>query len=208
MGQDFIHPSDVVKKIQDRFKKLEGYSANFKVNIRENNKSRNVRGRVYYRKGGKLRFNFTNPPGDIIVSDGKKMWVYVSRLRAVGVQDLKYKKNGKSIYDTTSYKGLVRLFHRYHYRFDKVDQPREVDGGKFFVLELKEKVSSGGYEKLILFVNPGNYQIEKISAFSASGRKVDLSFTNIDRKSPIAANLFTFKITDNMKEVENPLTTD
>lgn len=204
----FLHPSDVVKEIQKRFKNTKSYSANFSLNIKENNKSRTSRGKVYFKGGGKLHFDFSNPPGDKIISDGKKMWVYVNRLRAVGVQDLKYKKNGKSIYNTTSYEGLVRLFERYHYRFDEVNQPRNEKGKEYFILDLKEKVSSGGYEKLKLYVDPSTYQIEHVSAWSASGRTVELSFSNIDRDDSISDDLFQFKVTDNLKVVENPLTTD
>lgn len=205
---EFLHPSDVVKEMQQKFKSLKSYSASFSLDIKENAKSRTSRGKVYYQSGGKLHFAFSSPAGDKIVSDGKKMWVYVERLRAVGVQDLKYKKDGKSIYDTNSYEGLVRLFQRYHYRFDDVEQPRDVGGKKYFVLELKEKVSSGGYEKLLLYVSPETYNIEKLSAWSASGRTVDLKFSDITPNDTIPGDYFQFKVTDNMKVVENPLTTE
>lgn len=208
-SEPFLHPSDVVREMQKKFKDTKSYQAKFTIDIQENKKNRSSSGVASFQRGGKLNFTFNQPAGDTIISDGKKLWVYVARLRAVGMQDLNTTgKDGKNIYDTASYEGLVRLFQRYHYRFDDSAQPRQIEGGNYYVLELKEKVSSGGYEKMILYVNPQTYLIERITAFSPSGRQVKLRFSSIELNTDLPASLFQFKGSENIRVVENPLTTD
>lgn len=205
----FLHPSDVVREMQKKFKDIKSYQAKFIIDIQENKKNRSSSGVASFQRGGKLNFTFSQPPGDTIISDGKKLWIYVARLRAVGMQELNTTgKDGKNIYDAASYEGLVRLFQRYHYRFDESTQPRQIEGNNYYVLELKEKVSSGGYEKMILYVNPQTYLIERITAFSPSGRQVKLRFSSIELNTDLPASLFQFKGSENIKVVENPLTTD
>lgn len=205
----FIHPSDVAKAMQAKFKSLKSYQADFSLNIKDANKTKNSSGTATYGEGGKLNFTFSQPAGDVIVSNGQMLFVYVARLRAVGKQPLKSKdKDGKALYSAGTAEGLNNLFRRYHYRFDKPEQPREVEGGKYFILDLKEKEITGGYDKITLFVDAETSLIQKMRASSPSGRTVELNFSNIKLNPPIDAKIFQFKDPDNAKIVDNPLTTE
>jgi len=205
----FVHPSDVAKAMQAKFKSLKSYQADFTLNIKDGNKTKTSSGTATYGEGGKLNFTFSQPAGDVIVSNGQMLFVYVARLKAVGKQPLKSKdKDGKALYSAGTAEGLANLFRRYHYRFDKPEQPREVDGGKFFLLDLKEKEITGGYDKITLFVDAESYLIQKMRASSPSGRTVELGFANIKLNPPIDAKLFQFKDPENAKIVDNPLTTE
>ncbi|MCS6983661.1 MAG: outer membrane lipoprotein carrier protein LolA [Leptospiraceae bacterium] len=204
----FVHPTDVVRAVQQRFQNLKTYSAKFFIEIKESQKNKESSGLVYYQKGGKLNFTFHQPPGDVIVSDGKKLYVYVARLRALGIQDLQLTKEGKNLYETASPDGMMRLFQRYHYRFQNPQQPVTIEGATYYVLELKEKVASGSYEKILVYVNPQSYLIERMVAFSPSGREVRLRFANIELDRDLPASLFQFQATEGMRVVENPLATE
>lgn len=208
-ADSFVHPSDVARAMQSKFKALKAYQADFSLSIKDMNKTRVSSGVATYGEGGKLNFTFTQPSGDMIVSNGHTLFVYVSRLKAVGKQPLKTKdKDGKSLYSAGSAEGLSNLFRRYHYRFDKPEQPREVEGGKYFILDLKEKEITGGYDKITLFVDPQTYLIQKMRASSPSGRNVELTFSNIKLNPQVDPKLFQFKEPDNVKIVDNPLTTE
>lgn len=208
-ADSFIHPSDVARQMQAKFKALKGYQADFSLSIKDTNKTRVSSGVATYGEGGKLNFTFSQPAGDVIVSNGQMLYVYVARLKAVGKQPLKNKdKDGKSLYSAGTAEGLSNLFRRYHYRFDKPEQPRETDGGKYYILELKEKEITGGYDKITLLVETESYLIHKMRASSPSGRSVELTFSNIKLNPVIDAKLFQFKEPDNAKIVDNPLTTE
>lgn len=208
-ADSFVHPSDVARQMQAKFKSLKTYQADFSLSIKDLNKTKVSSGVATYGEGGKLNFTFSQPVGDIIVSNGQTLFVYVAKLKAVGKQPLRSKdKDGKSLYAAGSAEGLSNLFRRYHYRFDKPEQPREVEGGKFFILDLKEKEITGGYDKITLYVHSETYLIEKMRASSPSGRIVELTFSNIRLNPAVDAKLFQFKEPENVKIVDNPLTTE
>lgn len=208
-ADSFVHPSDVARQMQAKFKSLKSYQADFSLSIKDLNKTKTSSGVATYGEGGKLNFTFSQPAGDIIVSNGQMLYVYVARLKAVGKQPLKSKdKDGKSLYAAGSAEGLSNLFRRYHYRFDKPEQPREVEGGKYFIMDLKEKEITGGYDKITLYVQAETYLIEKMRASSPSGRTVELTFSNIRLNPGIDTKLFQFKEPENAKIVDNPLTTE
>lgn len=208
-ADSFVHPSDVAKAMQVKFKALKAYQADFSLTIKDLGKIKSSAGVATYGEGGKLNFTFSQPAGDIIVSNGQMLYVYVARLRAVGRQPLKTKdKEGKPLFSAGTAEGLSNLFRRYHYRFDKPEQPREIDGSRFFVMELKEKEITGGYDKITLFVEPETYLIRRMQASSPSGRSVELAFSNIRLNPTIDARVFQFKEPENAKIVDNPLTTE
>ncbi|MBV6494885.1 MAG: Outer-membrane lipoprotein carrier protein [Turneriella sp.] len=205
----FVHPVDIARQMQSKFKALKTYQAHFSLAIKDMNKTKTSSGVATYAEGGKLNFTFSQPKGDIIVSNGQMLYVYVSRLRAVGKQPLKDKdKDGKPLYTAGTAEGLSNLFRRYHYRFDSPEQPRMVNGVSYYVLDLKEKEITGGYDKITLFVKSDTYLIEKMNASSPSGRTVELTFSNIQLNPNVDPKLFQFKEPENAKIVDNPLTTE
>ena len=201
---EFIHHSDVVRDVKKKFAKISTYKARFVIRVIDAQKTRVSSGSVYYKKTGKVNFSFDQPRGDKIISNGKKMWVYVQKLNAVGVQSLDEGDN--SVYNSASYPGLIRLFSRYHYRFDKTEQPREVLGGRHYVLSLSEKVDSGGFHHIKLYIDAKKKIIKKMFAASRSGRKVEVEFKRIRLNVELPGGLFSYKVEGNVKVVENPLT--
>lgn len=89
-------PSEVVKQVKKKFNDLSSYKANFQIQTVSNKKSKNMRGVCLYKKGGRIRYQFSDPSGDEIVSDGKTLYIYIARLNAVGKQDLTLNKSNKS----------------------------------------------------------------------------------------------------------------
>ncbi len=205
-GFDFTHPSDVVKRMKDAFAKVDSYSASFAIVSKDPKGTKTSKGMAYFKKHGKIHFAFSQPGGDKIISNGKKMWVYIQSLNAVGVQNLDYQKDGKSIYSATSYTGLINIFNRYHYRFDTPRQPVDTEKGRYYILALKEKVASGGFTDMKVYVDAGTYLIHRIEAQSAGGRSLVLELSNINLSTDIPDNHFIFRVEGNIKVVENPLT--
>ncbi len=203
--QEFVHPTDVVKQTKERFKAMETYQAEFQIVTEQNNKKSYAAGTAYYKKGGMVNFTFTTPRADMIISNGKKLWVYMSDLRAVGVQDLDPEK--ASLYNSNTYEGLITLFSRYHYSFDTPNQPVESSGSMYYVLKLKEKVASGSFTEMQVYIDAQTYLITKIVAQSPMGKTMTLIFKNIELDMELPNSLFQYTVEGNVRVVENPLTT-
>lgn len=203
-AEEFVHHSDVVRKVNKVFSGLQTYSANFQIKVKDEKTSRTVSGKAYYKTGGRINFTFHSPAGDKIISDGKTLWVYVAKLRAAGRQPY----SSDSMMAKASMKGILNLFKLYHYKFDKPEQPRKTDSGECYVLSLKEKTASGGFDSIKVYVDSKKYLIRRMVGYSPGGRVVDLRFKNIRLNPEIAPEKFEYKPSGNIKIIDNPLTTD
>lgn len=206
-------PSEVVKEIKKKFANVSSYSAKFKITTKEGKTVRTMNGTCLYKKPGKIRYDFENPAGDAIVSDGKTLWIFIKRLQAVGKQDLTLDKTTKSgaVFTATSPEGLNRLFRKYHYKFDNTTQPREIDSGdstKYFVLALDQREKIGGFEKMTLYVDSNTYLIRKADALDGRGKQTTIEFSNMDLNRDLEDGLFNYHISGNAKIVNNPLVSE
>jgi len=206
-------PSEVVKKVKKKFTEIKSYSADFKITTTEGKTIRNMNGTCLYKKDGKIRYDFTSPEGDAIVSDGKTLWIYIKKLGAVGKQDLELDKKNSSgpVFTSASPEGLNRLFRKYHYKFDTTTQPRLVDDKDptlYFVLALDQREKIGGFEKMTLYIDSTSYLVRKATAYDGRGKETNISFSNMDLNRDIEDGLFNFHISGNAKIVNNPLVSE
>lgn len=191
---------------------MKSYSAEFRITTVNNKKTTLHRGTCFYKAPGKIRYDFKEPEGDAIVSDGKTLWIYIKRIGAVGKQDLELKKSNSSgpIFQTGSVEGLNRLFRKYHYKFDSINQPQisPKDGKSYFVLALEQREKIGGYEQMILFVDSETYLIKKAVAIDGRGKESTLEFASIQLDTDIEDGIFNYHISGNAKIVNNPLVSE
>ena len=166
---------------------------------------------VFIKSQGKIRYDFLSPVRDEIVSNGKFLWIYLRKSRVVGVQSLKNSKvkNDKLLY--TSKSSLKRLFRKYHYKFNSIEQPRLIsknDDRKYFVLLLEQREKVGGYEKIILYVNASNYFIQRAISYDGRGKQVTFVLSNVKFNLEVEEQVFNYKIPKDVKTVKNPLVTE
>src|SRR3990167_3524770 len=80
---------DVVRDLEAVYSRMTDLKAEFSQTAF--NKSLNqtipAQGTVWLKRGGKLRWEYTEPTPQQIVSDGRKLWVYTPALNQVNVGD-------------------------------------------------------------------------------------------------------------------------
>lgn len=203
--------ADVARKVQEKFKSLKSYTASFSLVTVDGGRRKEMSGKSYYQSPGKVRFAFDRPAGDLIISDGRLMWIYIKSLNAAGKQDLRIKKtdeNGRAVFLDVTDQGLARLFRRYHYFFDTTEQPRKVDGRDSFVFLLEQREKIGGYEKIRLYVDATSYLIHKAVAEDAYGKTSTMVLSDYDLDASLEGSLFQFKPDDKVRIINNPLVND
>ncbi|EMN88459.1 LolA family protein [Leptospira weilii] len=205
-------PSEVVKQVKKKFNDLNSYKANFQIQTVSNRKNKNMKGVCLYKKGGRIRYQFSDPSGDEIVSDGKTLYIYIARLNAVGKQDLTLNKSNKSgpIFSSFTDEGLSRIFRKYHYKFDSIEQPQtsSKDGRKYFVLNLEQREKIGGFETMLLYVDAETYFIQKAVASDGRGKETTVEFSNLEINPDLEDGQFNFHIGGNAKIINNPLVSE
>ncbi len=198
---DFVTVGDVVKKIQEAFGKLESYQANFTIMTEKMGKKSQQNGQVKYKSSDKLLVNFYNPSGQKIIANSDIMWIYIPSMNVVAEQDL---KNKSGIFSNTE-SGLKRLFSKYHYKFDSKDQPETLkDGSKYYTIQLKQKESRSGYRTMKLWVD-ADYMIVRASGETSTGKKVDISFSDIKKNIDLPNGLFKFEVPSRARVIKNPM---
>ncbi len=199
--------ADVVRKVTSVYRKLKSYRAEFVIQTPK----KTMRGTASYLKPGKVRFDFSSPAGDMLLSDGKVLWIVISRLNVIGRQDLALDtrdENGNRIFAVMPGAGVDRLFRKYHYRFAGLEQPRKLDGKEYFVLELEQKEKIGGYTHMTLYINSQSYLIEKAEAVDSLDGKTMIQFRNIRPDVALDGKLFQYRPPDTRPIVYNPLVSE
>ena len=199
---------EIARKVMSTFESFRSYSANFQIRVREGKRSRNMKGKIYYQKQGKLRYEFTQPQGNLIVSNGRIMWFYIKRLNVAGKQDLTLQtktSSGRKVFQNNPITGVKRLFQKYHYRFDSQEQPRKEGDRLCFVFDLEQREKIGGYEHLTLYVDAKTYLIYKAIGDDGYGKTAEMNFSDISLNPELEGSLFQYNPSKGVSVVSNPL---
>jgi outer membrane lipoprotein carrier protein len=180
---------DVVRGLESAYGRISDLKAEFSQNAF--NKSLNqtipATGVVYLKKGGKLRWEYTQPTPQEIVSDGKTLWVYTPTLNQVNVAPAPEALAGPA---GSFLIGLGKLREHFGVRFMNPAQPRDGDGN--VVLDLSPKQPLPTLARLILSIDPRSWEVRKAVVYDQFENTVTMRFTKMTLNSGLADSLFTF----------------
>src|SRR5215831_1088693 len=172
---------DVVREIENVYSRMTDLRADFTQTAfnKSLNQSIPARGTVYLKKGGKLRWEYTEPTPQEIVSDGKKLWVYTPTLNQANVADA-----------PEALAGLGRLRSEFQVRFLNPAQPKDAEGN--WALDLTPKQPLPTLTRLILSVDPKSWEIRKAVVHDQFENTVTMRFTKMAVNSGLPDRTFTF----------------
>ena len=180
---------DVVREIESVYSRMTDLRADFTQTAF--NKSLNqtipARGTVYLKKGGKLRWEYTEPTPQEIVSDGKKLWVYTPTLNQANVADAPEALAGPA---GSFLAGLGRLRTEFQVRFLNPAQPKDAEGN--WALDLTPKQPLPTLTRLILSVDPKSWEIRKAIVHDQFENTVTMRFTKMAVNSGLPDRTFSF----------------
>lgn len=146
-----------------------------------------AKGTVYLKKGGKLRWEFTEPTPQEIVSDGKKLWVYTPTLNQANVAEAPDALAGPA---GSFLAGLGRLRTEFQVRFLNPAQPKDADGN--WVLDLTPKQPLPTLARLILALDAKSWEIKRAVVHDQFDNTVTMRFTKMVVNSGLPDRTFTF----------------
>jgi outer membrane lipoprotein carrier protein len=156
-----------LKNIQDKFDSITDLSAQITQSV---NGQVNLKGKVYYKKENKLRFEFKNI---LIVSDGETSWNYNEKQNKVIITD--YDNEGNKI---LSIRQII-----YEYPDDCELSTYELEGNK--VLQLIPKDDTFSFNSIKLFINGDDLITKALIDDPATGLiQLDLSDYQINKNLP------------------------
>jgi len=180
---------DVVREIETVYGRMTDLRADFTQSAfnKSLNQTISARGTVYLKKGGKLRWEYTEPTPQEIVSDGKKLWVYTPTLNQANVADAPEALAGPA---GSFLAGLGRLRTEFQVRFLNPAQPKDAEGN--WVLDLTPKQPLPTLTRLILSVDAKSWEVRKAIVHDQFENTVTMRFTKMAVNSGLPERTFTF----------------
>ncbi len=180
---------EAVRGLEGTYARLTDLKAEFSQTSfnKSLNSSIPAQGAVYLKKGGKLRWEYSEPTRQEIVSDGKTLWVYTPELNQVNTGPAPEALAGPA---GSFLAGLGRLREHFQVRFLNPAQPTDTDGS--VVLDLIPKEPLPTLRRLVLAVDPRSWQPRRAVVYDEFENTVTMQFTKVALNSGLPDRLFTF----------------
>src|SRR5437660_11185524 len=180
---------DVVRDLEAAYSRMTDLRAEFTQTAFNTslNQTIPVQGTVYLKKGGRLRWEYTEPTPQEIVSDGRKLWVYTPTLNQANVADAPEALAGPA---GSFLAGLGRLRTEFQVRFLNPAQPKDAEGK--WALDLAPKQPLPTMTRLILSIDPKSWEIRKAVVHDQFENTVTMRFSKRVVNSGLPERTFTF----------------
>ncbi len=207
-GGESSRADEIVSRLQRRYESTRTLRADFEQenHLKTLGRVTRSRGRLLLDKPGKIRAEYTAPEKQLVVSNGKRLWIYTPRLKQVIVGDMVGYTTGSVPMLFLAGKGnLSREF-----RIELVEEGTPArkggawKGGQPHRLSLRPLRPAAGIKDMWLDVDPENYRIVGLSYTDNFGNKTGIRFMNIVEGIPISAGLFEFEIPPGAEVLKMP----
>lgn len=180
---------EVIKGLESAYGRMNDLKAEFSQS--SFNKSLNqtipAQGVVSLKRGGKLRWEYSEPTKQEIVSDGKTLWVYTPSLNQVNTGPAPEALAGPA---GSFLAGLGKVREHFNVRFLNPAQPRDGEGN--IVLDLAPKQPLPTLNRLVLAVEPKQWEVRKAVVYDQFENAVTMRFTKLTMNPGLPDKLFTF----------------
>jgi outer membrane lipoprotein carrier protein len=180
---------EVIRGVEAAYGRMNDLKAEFSQS--SFNKSLNqtipAQGVVSLKRGGKLRWEYSEPTKQEIVSDGKTLWVYTPTLNQVNTGPAPEALAGPA---GSFLAGLGKVREHFNVRFLNPAQPRDGDGN--IVLDLTPKQPLPTLSRLVLALEPKQWEVRKAVVYDQFENAVTMRFTKVVMNAGLPDKLFTF----------------
>jgi len=179
----------IIDQVQAEYDQTESIYASFTQisRLRSVPTPKESQGIVYFKKPGKMRWEYTNPEQQLLVSDGRTMWFYVAEDSQVIIQNAEDAYGSRT--PVTFLSGMGRLQNDFYMKL--LPDSTNNTGYK---LELLPKQPQSDLAKLILTVDPATFRIMHTAVYDPYGNITDVYLQNIEINTNPPDELFTFDI--------------
>ncbi|MCX7817130.1 MAG: outer membrane lipoprotein carrier protein LolA [Syntrophales bacterium] len=192
---------EVVDKVQRNYEKIIDLKANFHQETYVPYLKRSVieDGTVFFKKPGKMRWDYKHPTSKTLYLTSAKAWLYVPKERAVYVQDV------KRLFDTQLplrlLSGKANLKEDFIARFDPAG-PMDKNGN--YLLQLDERRSEWGVRGIGIKIDGQEFYILSLSFSDVQGNSTVISFKDLRINEGISDSVFVFQPPRGIQVYDHP----
>ena len=179
-------PEAILRQTSRAYEAMDAVKADFTQELRNTLLGRTTRssGTLYQREPDKFLMDFSDPEGDVIVSDGRYFWMYYPSVDAEQV--LRAPRRGQGLDLQAQFIGdpVERFEYAYHGTDDVRGRTAHV-----MTLEPREEL---GYERLKVWIDAEDYLVRRFEITEASGNVRNMELRNVTVNPVLPDSLFEF----------------
>lgn len=183
----------ILDRVQARY--AVGFSADFSQSstVKAMDITDTASGKVFAKRPGKMRWEYQKPESQLIISDGKTMWIYRPNDRQVMIGKAPLFFGGGKGAGFLSDIQVIR--DRFHISLEPSKSP------DFYLLKLVPMEKTFELKYVDLYVSRRSYQIDRVVTVNTYGDKNRIDFTHIRFGKVPADALFTFKVPKGVEQL-------
>ena len=191
----------VVDKIQDKYEEITDFHAKFtqEAAVKALDKVQKSEGEVWFKKPGKMRWNYYTPEKDEIVSDGRTLWFYDVAEKQVIESPLAQVSDTQNT--TSLLSGLGNIKEVFNASF--ADATELTSNGNYMI-ELKPKTEEEQYNKAIVAFDQNTMVVKSIYLYDPFGNLTTISLKDIKIDNGVQDSLFSFTVPSGVEVVRPP----
>jgi outer membrane lipoprotein carrier protein len=186
-AQSLPPAQDVAAALQKKYDSIRDFSADFTQTTEGGvlrRKPAVERGKLFVKKPGRMRWNYTSPEEKVFVSDGRQIQLYVPADKQVIISPLPSDDRATSA--VLFLMGRGNLTRDFNVSYGQGGAPDS------YVLRLDPKTRQAEYDWLQLTVDRRSLQIKELTAADQQGGRSTFTFTNFKENPGVADNTFVF----------------
>lgn len=174
--------SKLLKSVENHYNSAQSLSVNFEESYTAHGHKRTEKGLLYLRKPGKMRWQYTDPAGKLVVSDGKFIY-YLDNNRAEKME-LKQTDDMKA--------PLAFLLGKLHFEsdFKQITTSPDPRTDNIFITATP-KSDKLPYTQVTFLVSPDSV-IHWLSVKEQDGSTLEYVFENEKKNAPVQESMFRF----------------
>jgi outer membrane lipoprotein carrier protein len=191
----------VVDKIQKKYEEIEDFHANFtqEAMVKALNKVQKSDGEVWFKKPGKMRWNYYDPFKDEIVSDGRTLWFYNAEEKQVIESQLDQVSDTKTT--STLLSGLGNIKQLYNTSFS---DSKEFESNGNYLIDLRPKEKGEEYNKVTLSINNNTMMVNTLYLYDPFGNLTKVILKDIEVDKGVSDSLFNFTVPSGVEVIKPP----
>ncbi len=178
---------EIITHVEKRYS-VSGFSAKFyqTSTIQAMDITDTATGTAYFKRPGKMRWEYETPERQLIITDGETLWIYRPDDNQVMIGKApSFFKGGKGFSFLSDIKEIRQKF----------TMSLEKTGPEgFVVLKLIPKEKTYDVVKIFLTISKATFDVVEIETYNSYGDQTRFVFSDIELKQKIDDSLFHFKI--------------
>jgi outer membrane lipoprotein carrier protein len=177
-----LQAADGLRQLETFMRDLHTLQASFRQTVQppEEDRVYASNGVFYLKRPGRLRWEYEDPPTQLIVADGSRIWLHDLELEQVSHRNQQAALKGTPAQLLSDTRPLAEHF--------EIQDQGERDGMSWIELRPKEKDA----QFVSLRLGLANNQLQQMEMHDSFGQITRFFFFDMQRNPPLAAELFVF----------------